>query len=1144
MLNLFIFSTISITAQKLARPVISPSPGHVLADENGDVWYYIQFKNQNAVIEDMGNNANLKTATKTDNSDAQLWKLTGTEDNYILENKLGRKMNYASSRYTASSTSSVAIKLFETTNDTYAPAWEIQRVGSGSSVNMHQGAGTGRELAEYNAGDNNNPLAFVSPNEYMLMFPEISTEDDTKEIWYYIQFKREGAVLQDMGNAINIKTKNPRKNDAQLWKITGTADNYTIVGKSGRRISWSGSYFQTSTTNSVTFKILTTGNTTFEPALELQRIGSTQYMNQHGGAGADKYLAEWSYGDPNNPLIFIKAEDMEMEAEITGSASAPEAKYSLWYREPATKWMTHALPVGNGQFGAMVFGGIRRDEVQFNDKTLWTGHTTSYGAYQNFGNLYIENKEISEVADYRRELDIENAIARVTYKIGDVVYTREYFASNPDSAVVIYLTASQPGKIDAGLTFVGAHKETTTYTNTGAVFNGKLDLVSYYARMSIENAGGTASADENGIKVEGANSLKIVFRGKTNYSDTADNYLFSESLVKPQVDDIVSKAMAKSYDALKQTHIADYKQLFARVAFSIDGTQNTIPTDELINVYNSAGYKNLFIEELYYHYGRYLMISSARGMNLPSNLQGIWNHVNNPPWNSDIHSNINVQMNYWLAENTNLSELHHTFLNYIHKEATKTNGQWYKNATNSTYSKQTKGWTLFTENNIFGYHGTFMHNYVIANAWYCMHLWQHYRYTLDEDYLRNVAFEPMKTCADYWLERLKLATDGTYVCPNEYSPEHGPDSEDGTAHSQQLVWDLFNNTLQAIEILGESSVDAAFLADLRNKFEKLDKGLAIEDVAGNAGQLREWKYSHNNHPKAEATHRHMSHLMGLYPGNQIAPSINQDYFNAAVKSLRDRGDQSTGWAMGWKINLWARALDGEHARLILNKALRLSTTTGNGAGDGGVYQNLFDSHAPFQIDGNFGATAGITEMLMQSHLGTIQILPALPTAWSKGNISGLRAINNFEVGIDWENNRATEVRIKSYSGKNCVIECSGAAGASITDENGQAVQFDVVGNNKVSFPTQSGMSYTIVPAPTSIPTYSKIKGSAILEITDKILTVRENEQHISLVNVYSYSGQLIGSRASSFVFQLPAKGSYLVNIWYDNDRETRKIIVS
>ena len=1132
--GLLISSFLLLQAQGLTRPVISPAPGNQLADENGDVWYYIQFRNGNAVLQDMGDNANLVTQTKRlSNADNQLWKVTGNEDNYIIEGKSGRKITYAGSRFQTSSSSSVALKLFSTTNATYAPAWEIQRRTSSSSMNQWGGAGVGKELGEWSAGDPNNPLLFVAANELQIMMPKISSEDQSNETWYYIQFKNGNGVVQDMGEDANLLTQKPTKSERQLWKITGTEDNYTITGKNGRKINLTGNRFRASSDASVTFQIVATTNATHYPSWELQRNGSTQYMGQSGSAGFGRELQESNAGNANNSLVFIEEANMDAESEITGSASPPESKFSLWYREPALQWMTHALPIGNGQFGGMIFGGIRKEEVQFNDKTLWTGHTSNYGAYQNFGNLYIEDTSLTSVADYRRELDLENALAKVTFVSEGVSYTREYFSSYPDSAIIIHYSASAPGQINASLSLASSHQQPVTYTTTGASFAGKLNLVSYYANMSLQNDGGTISASEEGIRIDGADALTIVLRGATNYSSSSSTYIYPEAQLKPRVDKMVADALQHSYSELKERHIADYQSLFNRVSFEIDGTANTLPTDELITTYNTGGYKNIFLETLYFHYGRYLAIASARGVDLPSNLQGIWNHINNPPWNSDIHSNINVQMNYWPVENTNLPELHSTFLNYIYNEAIVHN-QWKQNARNSG---QTKGWTLFTENNIFGYHGGFMHNYVIANAWYCMHLWQHYRYALNEDFLRDTAFPVMKSCCDFWLERLVKATDGTYECPNEYSPEHGPASQNATAHSQQLVWDLFNNTLQAIEIIGKDQVDAAFLADLQNKFANIDKGLAVET---STGQLREWKYSSNS--VGESNHRHMSHLVGMYPGNQISPLINETFFNAAKKSLADRGDQSTGWSMGWKINLWARALDGDHARKILNLALRLSGTTSTNQNDGGIYQNLFDSHAPFQIDGNFGACAGIAEMLLQSHTGTLQILPALPSAWVAGNVKGLRAIDHFEVGIDWsEKGEKATITICSFAGKECSVFFKNIKNAVVKDESNQTITPVIENNDLIRFPTEVGKCYTLTYGQLTDMTETPVNKKAHLSIINNVLSVTGD--HIRNVHLYSTQGQWLAGQSKGFTFVLPHTGCYLTSITYDNEEtETQKIL--
>ena len=755
--------------------------------------------------------------------------------------------------------------------------------------------------------------------------------------------------------------------------------------------------------------------------------------------------------------------------------------------------MTQALPIGNGQFGGMIFGGIKQEEIQFNDKTLWDGNTTTYGAYQNFGSLLINSVGVTSVSNYIRYLDIENALAGVEYDVDGVHYTREYFTSNPDSSIVVRYSASQAQKLNLEVMLWDAHGKGSVYNGNMVTIQGKLSLISYFAKVQVKNEGGSITALPNGgISIQNADAVTIILAGKTNFSTTSPTYIHDAARVPVDVENIVSKAIAKDYATLKSTHIADYKSLFDRVSLKIGTTSNTVPTNQLITKYSSD--KDNFLNELYFQFGRYLMISSARGIALPSNLQGIWNNSNTPPWSSDIHSNINVQENYWPAEVTNLSELHNTFLDYIYRESQQRN-QWKQNAKDSG---QTKGWTLYTENNIFGWHGSFMHNYVIANAWYAMHIWQHYRYTMDKDYLLNKAYPVMKSCAEYWMERLisdkgnatyGFAADGTLVCPNEYSPEHGP-SEDGVAHAQQLVWDLFKNTLEAMDSLGTAVAgDAAFRANLQAKFAKLDDGCHTEKDGGKYF-LREWKYTPRS-VVGDYSHRHISHLVGLYPGNQISPLINDSIFKAALVALDSRGDYSTGWAMGHRITCWARALDGNRAYRILNNALALSS------GGGGIYSNLFDAHPPFQIDGNFAATAAIAEFLIQSHIqGIIQLLPALPDAWTEGQVKGLRAIGNFTVDMSWVNNLLTTATITSVSGQVCKINFPNAKNATITNlATGFRVSVMVVDDNTISFPTTANGQYKVTPGPTcEMPVFNPTGGKYTTDLMVTITSATEGAE--------------------------------------------------
>lgn len=745
-----------------------------------------------------------------------------------------------------------------------------------------------------------------------------------------------------------------------------------------------------------------------------------------------------------------------------GSLSAQTAQRPmlLHYDRPGITWMTQGLPIGNGELGAMFMGGYRHERIQFNEKTLWTGSPQIRGAYQNFGDLYLDLEHHPDYNGYKRSLSLDDAIGRVVYTSSGTQYEREYLASHPDGIIAVRLTTpNQKGKLSLEINLRNARsasdkiKATTSQLQAqGAtsIFEGELDLVSYVAGLQAINDGGSIelTKEQNGIKIKDANAVTLYLALKTNYDIHSPSYI-SGSLddVRKHVKQTLARATAKGYERIKADHIADYQKLYNRVKINLEpeakGIVPTLPTDEIVRRQRSLTY----LDELYFQYGRYLMIASSRGMDLPNNLQGLWNDSNTPPWESDIHTNINIQMNYWPAETTNLSECHKPFLHYIAVEAAKENGGMRQTAKNEGL----RGWSLHTQSNIFSHTDWNINR--PTNAWYAMHLWQHYLFTQDKHYLEQTALPAMRSACEYWFDRLKKDEHGRWIAPAEWSPEHGP-WEDGIAYAQQLIWELFDATLQASERV---KLPKPFVAELKDKLKHLDRGMVI----GSWGQIREWKIKEDI--KGDE-HRHLSHLIALYPGKQISWHTTPNLAKAAKISLESRGDDGTGWSRAWKIALWARLGDGDHARHLLKQALNYTSMTGNSMDvrHGGVYENLLDAHPPFQIDGNFGATAGIAEMLLQSHLGFIELLPALPKAWSSGAISGLRAAGDFTLGFKWNNGRITQATIHSGSGLPLQIMGKALGHYNLVDHSGKVIRGKRTKQAHVMrYPTQKGKTYRL-----------------------------------------------------------------------------------
>ncbi|NQT41601.1 MAG: glycoside hydrolase N-terminal domain-containing protein, partial [Planctomycetes bacterium] len=623
-----------------------------------------------------------------------------------------------------------------------------------------------------------------------------------------------------------------------------------------------------------------------------------------------------------------------------------------------------------------------------------------------------------EYKDYRRELDIGEAVAGVSYSSNGIRYRREYFVSYPGQVLVIRLTADQPGGYTGTVRLTDSHGAATTGEKNHIGASGKLsNALQYETEVLVKNTGGSIETADGAVAFSDADSLIILLAAGTDYvADYEKGWrhqkLEPRLLRQKNIVDVLF-ASEKSYEALRTDHVKDYQSLFNRVDLDVGKTEAKIaalPTDERLAAYRD-GAKDPELESLFFQFGRYLLIASSRQGSLPANLQGIWNQSNKPPWNSDYHTNINIQMNYWPAESTNLAECHEPLITMIEqlrqpsRKATLATGDF----------GDVRGWTVRTSHNIFGGHGWKWNK--PGSAWYCQHLWEHYAFSQDKAYLKDRAYPILKEVCQFWEDALKELPDGQLVVANGWSPEHGP-TEDGCSYDQEIVWDIFTNYIDAADAL---DIDREY----RDKVAGLRQRLMVPKI-GKWGQLQEWMADRDD-PKDN--HRHVSHLFALYPGRQISPAGAPKLAEAAKVSLGARGFAGdVGWSNAWKTCFHARLHDGKQAYWYYNRLLGQN-----------AFPNLWNACWPgrvFQIDGNFGGTAGVAEMLLQSHTGQLELLPALPTAWPTGSVRGLRARGGYEVDIVWKDGQLTQATIRSIAGQNPTVRY-GEQTAKIVLEAGQ-----------------------------------------------------------------------------------------------------------